>query len=278
VTLTELLVVLVVTGLLATMAVPVAVTRINQSRFSIARAEVQAFAQAEEMAAATHGFYFPLQVLDDTLAPDDILQFNWDDLRNEEENLLIIDANVPVLDQFNNGQLNKELEETNPDPRIQQLFRDWQGPFIQPHRVFIGGGFESPTQGQQVDPILTREQAIRDHPLDPWGRPYRLFSPLGIVGSERGKNPQDTPPTNAELFQPNFSDGTLRVDAPRRFDRWAVVSFGPNGVGDGTTTSGGTAGNPLLGDDIIYLFGRVIPVTETTFAAGPAAGRAGRRR
>ena len=50
----------------------------------------------------------------------------------------------------------------------------------------------------------------------------------------------------------------------------AVVSFGPDAVSDQTTTSGGVAGFPLLGDDIIHEFGGLVAPTETFFVVGGA--------
>ena len=65
VTLTELLVVLVIVALMATLAVPVAINRAQQSKVTAARADAKMLAEAEEICAMIHGFYVPLQVLDD---------------------------------------------------------------------------------------------------------------------------------------------------------------------------------------------------------------------
>src|SRR5678816_3845545 len=70
VTLTELLVVLLIIAILATIAVPVYLNRVEEARVRTAQAEVSEIAKGEDMVAATHGFYVPLQMLDDVIQPE----------------------------------------------------------------------------------------------------------------------------------------------------------------------------------------------------------------
>ena len=86
----------------------------------------------------------------------------------------------------------------------------------------------------------------RDFPLDPWGRPYRMYSSIGIVG---------TGALGDNYNSDTFSNGHL-TENDDRFDRYAIVSFGPNGKSD--TYIGATE----LKDDIVYYFGGAISETR----------------
>jgi prepilin-type N-terminal cleavage/methylation domain-containing protein len=257
VTLTELLAVLVIVAILATLAIPAALHRQNQARFATARSEVQTLAQAEEAAALTHGFLVPLQVLDDVPIDQNTRDPETDDLQNEfGVNLFLIDVNTGLVAQVGRQQ---QLRNNSPDPRILAMLRDWAGPFAGFHRYYIGSGFVSGSGAQAAR--LSPQQVRRDFPLDPWGFPYRLYSPLGITGSTAGIL---VAPTDNEIDTDAFSNGIM-TNTDDRFDRFAVVSFGPDGVSDGTTTSGGTANLPLLRDDVMYEFGGLVIRNETIF-------------
>jgi prepilin-type N-terminal cleavage/methylation domain-containing protein len=260
VTLTELLVVLVILGLLATLAVPVAVNRSRQAKFAVARAEIKALAQGIEICAMTHGFIVPLQLLDNIPA-DRITSIAGenDDLLNESTNIVLIEVGVNAFDQIIRPSRQVRLDDPN-DTRVQTMIQTWAGPFTQWQRPFIGGGFLNPNVSTNLR--LTSSQVRRDYPLDPWGHPYRLYSPIGIVGSGSA-GAINTIPLEASLDTDSFSDGQI-TQVDDRFDRWAVVSFGPDGVSDQTTTSGGTAGDPVRGDDVIYFF-LDNPRTESSF-------------
>jgi hypothetical protein len=83
--------------------------------------------------------------------------------------------------------------------------RVWFGPYVtfkQGHISIDGAGYDPGT------------------PLDPWGNPYYLFTPLGLV-------------------RPTLGTITLELYADT-FDRYAIVSLGNDGV--------------MSGDDIILLF------------------------
>ena len=96
---------------------------------------------------------------------------------------------------------------------------------------------------------MTSTQVMNDHPLDPWGQPYRFYSPIGLIGSNASTSTPSSWNTNS------FSDGRL-TSSDDRFDRYAIVSFGPDGEADSSSNAD---------DDIIYYFGVV--VSETTFNA-----------
>lgn len=243
VTLTELIVVLAIVSLLATLAVPVVINRAREARIAVARSEVQSLAQGEEICGIEHGFYVPLQMLDnipyvqtgrDGSRTDDIVN----DINGNYVELISVDINS--AQQIANGQPQLDTGQAVSDT----LETDWKGPFTQPQRVFkFPGAAPSP----QVERF--------DHPLDPWGNAYRLYSPEGIVGSSVGTNPSGAPATNGDMNIPSFSNGNLS-NVDDRFDRYAVVSFGPNGVSDGI--------NPGTdADDIVYLFGTLVRRTDS---------------
>lgn len=260
VTLTELLAVLVIVAILATLAIPATTRRLHQSRVSAARAEVETLAKAEDVCGLTHGFYVPLQVLDNLPIDEDTRDpQTTDDLQNEfGRTIFLIDVNTPLLNQISNPQA--QLDSINSaDPRVREMITSWAGPFANFHRYFIGQNFGGTTSPSNQ---LSADQVARDFPLDPWGNPYRFYSPIGIIGSTQGVT---TPITDTSQIDSNsFSNGAL-TQFDDRFDRFAVVSFGPDGISDQTTTSGGVSQLPVVGDDIIYEFGGVAVRNETFF-------------
>lgn len=255
VTFTELLAALVILGILATMAVPVAIRRMQQARFATARAEVEQLAKGEQMVAATHGFYVPLQLLDDLPANVRTSNANADAIDQEPNSILLIFA-----EQDASSQIQPTINQNSTDPRVRRLVLNWEGPWVTFPRVFTGNLDTSSNAPSQLDAATLQ----RDYPMDPWGNAYRFYSPVGIIGSAAGTS--GTPATITEMISTAFSNGNLsNVDA--RFDRFAVVSFGPDGISDKVQTTGGTAGIPFsnVGDDVIYEFGlsREAPETST---------------
>lgn len=243
VTLTELLVVLAIIGLLATIAIPVYVQRTEEARVRTAQQEVREIAKAEEMVAMIHGFYVPIQVLDDIAVDLTNRTTRTDDLQNETDTIYLIDPYVNVQDQIAGNPPQPTLQDRDTNPRVHKLYYFWQGPFLNPSRVFIGD--ETSAEPRQLSEDLIR----RDHPLDPWGQPYRMYSPVGIVGSSAGATDRGSFNTGS------FSNGRLTTNDDR-FDRFAIVSFGRDNLSDGVS---------YTGNDIFYLFG--IVATESMFRA-----------
>ena len=178
-TLTELLVVLAILSLLATVLLPTVVNKVEDARIATAKQEVKALAHALEQCAAMHGYYVPLQVLDD-LNPNVFggqvnpnANVNADILSNEPEgNIYLIDPHRNLLDQVTN---QATLANRNQIPRIESMYQYWGGPFVEFHRYY------KPNPGTNTDPSST--DVRRDFPIDPWGQPYRFYSPYGIIGS-----------------------------------------------------------------------------------------------
>lgn len=235
-TLTELILVMAIMTLIATLAVPATVSRIQQAKIATAQAEAQALAEAQQMCGMTHGYYVPLQLLDDiangtaATAPDD--------LDNETQNPQVTDLGRTTASNIASPTRLDSL-----DPKLVDMINNWRGPFSQPQRVFL-------RDNDLSDNITVR----RDHPLDPWRHPYILYGPGFIVGTGAasvGSN-TTTPPDFTDMDDDLFSDGqySLFNSTPDDiFDRWAIVSLGPNGVSDRAAASSND-----IGDDIIYFF------------------------
>jgi prepilin-type N-terminal cleavage/methylation domain-containing protein len=228
VTLTELLLVLLIVGLLATLAVPTVTRRARDARVAAALADAKAIAEAQMTCGLIHGFFVPLQLLDNLPRNND----PESDHIGNESTVFVVNVNQPVLQQLGN-QLTVESSD---------LEDNWQGPFYQAQRVYV----DDPNNPFQV-------QTLRhDFPLDPWGRPYFLYSPLGVVGTTAGSVAAAGTLVTETIIRANpasWGNGQL-TNQNDRFDRWAIVSFGPDGV------AGDVNGSPTdLGDDIIYFFG-----------------------
>lgn len=262
VTLTELLVVLVIISILSTIAVPVYINKAENARRATAEAECKAIADAEETCAAHHGFYVPLQVLNDMPAGTGV-DDNANAIDKEGTTVFVVDPSKPAtkLDQgptAGSAQPNLINVPTGSsvevvaagglfDQRVINMIRTWQGPFLNTQRIAFANAGETYRR--------------YDFPMDPWGQPYRFYAPypFGLIGTDASNSDYRTNFTN-------FSDGLVTTveGTERRFDRFAVVSWGSNGVPN--KTSDIVAGYSQA-DDIIYLFGRTLAV-ETNYNGG----------
>lgn len=235
VTLTELLLVLLIVSLLATLAIPTVTRRARDAREAAAEADARALAEAQMTCGLIHGFFVPLQLLDDVPRNNDT---ESDDIGNADAGVQVISVNRTVLDQLGNQEdvISSNLDDT------------WEGPFYQAQRVYVD---------DPEDPF-TENSLEHDFPLDPWGRPYILYSPIGVVGSTAGSAAQAgtfITDTIIGATPSSWSNGQLTTNNDR-FDRWAIVSFGPDGqagsIDDGVDEDG---------DDIIYYFGGDVGTT-----------------
>ncbi|CAN5372115.1 hypothetical protein BH09SUM1_BH09SUM1_02050 [soil metagenome] len=252
VTLTELLVVLAIISLLATLAVPVFVSQMQRARYSVAQAEVREIAEAEQMAAIVHGFYFPIHVLDNVPnRPSGSGVGGASTDRDDFENLTgvryVIDATLSLEEQVNgNGGTAPQIQLlTTGNSRIARAVQSWQGPFLNPKRVVYVGSTASVQGSGDLHADLV---------IDPWGNPYRFYTDLGLVGSA------GLPSASNETAILGMDDGRLNISGPEvdRFDRFAIVSYGPDGIS-------GFNGNSLVyEDDIFYTFSGVAG-NETTY-------------
>ncbi len=236
VTLTELLVVLVIISLLASIAVPTYIQKIQQARVTTARVEAREIAEALQACAVVHGFIVPLRVLDNvpnnaTIEADDFID-------SSITSSFVVDAYTPV-----DSQASSQLTFGSSDGRVQTMVDKWQGPFIEYKRFY---NRNSTTTNLSA---LSRADMARDYPLDPWGRPYLLYATTGLLGTY----PVPTGPGSSAVDPiPDGTDnGDLTSFEQDRFDRWAVLSLGPNGYSDGFTASSSGA---FTIDDIYYEF------------------------
>ena len=235
VTLTELLVVLAIVGLLATVAVPVYVNRAEQAKIKVAQEECRAIAQAQEACAILHGFYVPIQLLDDV--PETRDTSNADSINNEPGSIYLIDVG---LDAYTQRTSQPQLNNVDENPKVASIRYFWQGPFLNPSRVW----FDPSRYDNAHDERMNSTDRRRDYPIDPWGNPYRMYSPIGVVGSGA---------LGTSYNQDSFSDGNLTSN-DNRFDRYAIVSWGPDGMYD--TDPGRSSASRR--DDIVHYFGTVI--------------------
>jgi prepilin-type N-terminal cleavage/methylation domain-containing protein len=244
VTLTELLVVLVVISILSTIALPVYINHAQKARVSTAQLEVRNIAEAMQACGAIHGFYVPIQVLDDIADSSGVGGSTESDAIDLESGIFLIDPSLSVknLDQ------QPSLDDTSADARVENMVENWEGPFLNAHRIFTA-------DVNSVDPDLLSGSLQRlDHPLDPWGQPYRFYSPLGVVGSSA------LSVQTSVWRSTSFSNGVV-TNSDDRFDLFAIVSFGPDAQPNFRSTG---INNP---DDIIYFFGKAVADrTETGFA------------
>lgn len=253
VTLTELLVVLAIISLLATIAVPVYVQKTEQARRATARFEVRSIAEAEQSVAVAHGFYVPMHLLNNLPNDATDLDVRDDFLTHTNPNaIFVIDVNSPVVPQVGNQpRIGDGLPTSStPNLRVAQMVNFWAGPFLNPTRVASDG-------------TRTNDNVTLDVILDPWGRPYLFYSPIGIISNQSDitdLTSYDT--TTASVARIDADNGELQNNsngAGDLFDRFAIVSYGANGVRDLTNTNSGG----FTGDDVFYTFG--FSINETAF-------------
>lgn len=235
VTLTELLVVLAIISLLATIAVPVYLSQIQRARLATAQAETREISEAIQQAAIIHGFIVPIHVLDNV--PNEVGNTggsNRDDFdaMSGDTNYLI---DIYRLLDDQSGSDQPKFGDSSTNVRVKNLIDKWQGPFLNAKRVRYVGDNNGSSLGTYYQDLV----------VDPWGRPYRLYTDLGLVGSSG--LPSSTNP-DADLTL-GMDDGRISSVEVNRFDRFAVLSYGPDGI------SGFTTSNVLeQGDDIYYEF------------------------
>jgi type II secretory pathway pseudopilin PulG len=241
VTLTELIVVVAIVGILTTLIVPVAVNRSRQARIVAAQQDIRQLVDGLEACAAIHGYYVPLQLLDDQNVYLNELPagLNVVDSIHTEPNpalLYLIDPMVPVLDQAGNQYT---LVDDN-IPRIDDMIKNWAGPFVEFRHVYEDAN-------RQPD-----EQSFvsYDYPLDPWGQPYRFYTAAGVAGSSQAREENTDPDIwgNGNVFTNQVLTGQAQEFT--RFDRFAIVSWGPDQRPDTYTEI-----LDKTGDDIYITFG-----------------------
>lgn len=238
VTLTELLVVIAIISLLSTIAVPVYVTRLQQARVATARAELRNIAEALQQCAVVHGYIVPINVLDNvtngTGSRDDFQP-------TVVQNARLIDIYQPIV-----NQVGSQPQISSSSPRVRKMVTYWQGPFLQPTRVY------NPNVTTGNPGALTSNELAQDYVLDPWGRPYLLYTEEGRVGTYSPTDP------DIATFPTTVMDNLITSNEPGRFDRFAVLSTGPDGLSTGLSGSG------VTDDDLFYEFSANV-LNETAY-------------
>lgn len=250
VTMIELLLVLIIVSLLSTLAVPTVIRHQRNARIATAKTEIRNLAMAEEMVAMHFDIYVPLQWLDD--APANPLT-TVDDIDNEPRGTLVAGGALLVSTLLpTSNQIGSQLDFETGIRRVDRLVSEWEGPFIQFQRFWQKNNFPTDPQTLRLD-----------FPFDPWGNPYIFYSASGVIGEGAAAMAvSDTPPLTADwdgsttTGLERFSNGVLTTQDDR-FDRYAIVSFGPDGIRNSRLLS---AGQPF-GDDVIRFFGDVAPET-----------------
>ncbi|HPS01000.1 MAG TPA: type II secretion system protein [Candidatus Sumerlaeota bacterium] len=243
VTLTELIVVVAIIGILTTLIVPVAVNRSRQARVVAAQEDMRQLVDGLEACAAIHGYYVPLQVLDDQNMYQNELPAGLtvvDSIHTEfnPSQLYLIDPMRPVSEQA--GGLQNTLNDITV-PRIADMIQNWAGPFVEFRHVY-----EDP----DIQPDQQRYVSY-DYPLDPWGQPYRLYTPLGVAGGAQAQSEAVDPTEwgNGTIFTNELRSGG-QDQRFMRFDRYALVSWGPDQRPDTQYEI-----DNKLGDDLYITFG-----------------------
>lgn len=206
----------------------------ESGRRAAAQRDAEALAAAEKSVRAASGAYVPLQVLNDPAAGAG----GRGAIDAEPAAVLAVDATLA-----DKGQAPAE------QPAAAALAKSWKGPYFMPVRLHLGDSGVAVPGSNPSD-----ELAHRDFPLDPWGRPYRLYSPLGVVGADAASADPKA------IDAPGFSDGKVTT-TDDRFDAYAIVSYGADGKSD--SVGGG-------GDDVIYFFSSETPEAGANAAHQPS--------
>src|SRR5690606_7271339 len=102
-----------------------------------------------------------------------------------DTNIFLIIPTIRAEDQDGADQLSLDqgrVGSGNSNPLVRKLIENWSGPFITWHRFWFdpdNAAYDSPS-----DPDYRQDEdsLFRDFPLDPWGNPYRFWSPIRVVG------------------------------------------------------------------------------------------------
>lgn len=191
----ELLIALTVLSIISLIAVNRYTERSEDARSNAARAEAKAIADGMRQAEIDTGWFVTLRALDDYPGSGTVITET-----NGLKQYRIGDEPPPyAFDTLGNWYYQ----------RIDT--RNWKGPYINYQSV--------DTTGSDVS------IGSYGSPLDPWGRPWKLFTPTQLSNPVPGE-----------------------TDYSNILDRYAIVSYGR----DGSPGDRGTL--PGQGDDIIYRF------------------------
>jgi len=165
--------------------------------------EERILAEALDMCALDTTYYVSLETLNDSASASVVPAY---DFINDGGGTFVI---PPAEGKFLPTRVN-----------LISAYFSWKGPYV----IF-----------QQGRTQLADGPYDKGTPLDPWGNPYYLFSPLGLVRGDIGS-------ITLELYGDQF-------------DRYTIVSLGPDGV--------------KSSDDLLYSFGPPVTVPTISSLRGP---------
>ena len=108
-----------------------------------------------------------------------------------------------MLNQDDSDQLQlNDWDDATPHPMVYNMVTKWAGPFLNPQRVAFGDELQLNifSDSEEDDAI------IQDFPLDPWGNPYRFYSPVGIIGTDATEEAVSFDSPSDSMWS-TFSDG-----------------------------------------------------------------------
>jgi len=203
----EILIALVSVGILSVLAVNRYTSRSEEARISSAKAEEKAIADAERQCEIDTGYFVTLRALDDEPGIGSSIQGGITQYKIESE---LLGGGYFAIDtdgSFNTGSIFP--------------YANWKGPYINYQNIDTTGS-----------PISLSNYGS---PIDPWGHPYRLFTPL-------------------ILTNPGIINNQTETNYTGLFDRMAIVSYGKDGQPGKATGFGGTYPGDINSDDIVYRF------------------------
>lgn len=236
----EIVVAVLIIGVLASILIPVLVTKMEKAKVATAQAEVMELTNAEERVEIDTGHYVRLFVLDDVADGDGYglgdVNDRVDGIRDEglnniyqypREMFILIKPTEQRPMLKDSGKFWEQIAFATTESSYK-----WEGPYID---------FKRTTARANTDTAQTTTypRHMFDTPADPWGNDYLFFNRMGVVLEPEGKIVGD-----AEAASMSFPPTQV-------FQRATILSLGPNGVpGDGSPTAKlGT------GDDIFRSFG-----------------------
>jgi prepilin-type N-terminal cleavage/methylation domain-containing protein len=235
----EIVIAVMIIGILATILIPVLITKAEKAKVAAANRDLEELANAEERVAIDIGHYVRLYVLDDVRDSDQPLPIGlgaandrMDGIVEEPRNtiyqnpwqiFITLDSNV-LLDAGDAQTLLAKIAYATTESPYK-----WDGPYLNIHR------------DEPMPPVVPNPfpPPLPDTPTDPWGNDYLLFTRQGLVVEPDGT-------INAKASIAGAASANMQV-----FDRPTVLSLGPDGL-PGSPSKNESFGK---GDDVRRSFG-----------------------
>lgn len=167
-------------ALVGALALPAAPAASPAANYVAAQSEMNTLANAMELVYLDTGWLTTLENLNDVNNPNVGNDFDY-----------ILDGGGALVINPTTGQFRPQRLDIVSIPG----FNGWQGPYVN-------------YQNNRID--LPPVEYDLGSPLDPWGNPYRLYTPLGLAD-----------PISESITLEDYGD---------TFDRFMIVSYGPDGV------------------------------------------------